>query len=212
MQPTVLPLSFPRSIIMLSTNLILGFQWHFLIVFCQNFCMHFSFPLCGILFCLTFFYIAHINVPLQSSVLVAAWRRVRRTWPSRLGEHRIWDSKIWSWVPRDSYSRMIALARTSSSCKRQTSPLVRDNASRQQTRKCLTVIKIWSWAPDGGLKPRQTGRLTISHNIILTLTLTCSIGISMEIFNWNKYKLETFHLPTSIREPEPKTAVLNLPN
>jgi hypothetical protein len=24
-----------------------------------------------------------------------------RTWPSRLGESRIWDSKMWSWVPRE---------------------------------------------------------------------------------------------------------------
>jgi hypothetical protein len=30
------------------------------------------------------------------------------TWPSRLGESRIWDSRIWSWVPRDSDSRLTA--------------------------------------------------------------------------------------------------------
>jgi hypothetical protein len=66
------------------------------------------------------------------------------TWPSRLGESRIWDSKIWSRVPRDSDQRMIALARTSSNCKRQTRSLVRENAPHQQTRNCLTVIKIWS--------------------------------------------------------------------
>jgi hypothetical protein len=34
-----------------------------------------------------------------------------RTWPSRLGESRIWDSKMWLWVPWDSNLRMTALAR-----------------------------------------------------------------------------------------------------
>jgi hypothetical protein len=34
--------------------------------------------------------------------------------------------------------------------------------------------KNWSPVPDGCLTPRQTGRLTISHNITLTLTLTLS--------------------------------------
>jgi hypothetical protein len=56
-----------------------------------------------------------------------------RTWPSRLGESRIWDSKIWSWVPRYSDLRMTALARTSSNCKRQTRSLVRESAPHQQT-------------------------------------------------------------------------------
>jgi hypothetical protein len=66
------------------------------------------------------------------------------TWSSRLGESQIWDS---------------------SNCKRQTHPLVRDGAPYQQTR---TVIKIWSEAPEGGLIPRQTGRLTIDRNITQT--------------------------------------------
>jgi hypothetical protein len=48
------------------------------------------------------------------------------TWPSRLGEFRMWDSKMWSWSPRDSDLRMTELARTSSNCKRQTYPLVRN--------------------------------------------------------------------------------------
>jgi hypothetical protein len=37
-----------------------------------------------------------------------------------VGEYRIWDSKIWSRVPRESHPRMTALARASSNCKRQT--------------------------------------------------------------------------------------------
>jgi hypothetical protein len=39
---------------------------------------------------------------------------------------------------------MTALTRASSSCKRQTRPLVRESAPHQQTRNCQTVIKIWS--------------------------------------------------------------------
>jgi hypothetical protein len=60
---------------------------------------------------------------------------------------------------------MPALARASNNCKRQTRSLVRDGVPYQQTRNCLTVIEIWSWAPDGCLKPRQTGRLTVDRNI-----------------------------------------------
>jgi hypothetical protein len=63
---------------------------------------------------------------------------------SRLGESRIWDSKIWSWVPRYSDLRMTALARTNSNCKRQTHPLLREDSTHQQTRSCLTVTKISS--------------------------------------------------------------------
>jgi hypothetical protein len=51
------------------------------------------------------------------------------TWPSTLGESRIWGSKMWSWIQRDSDPRMTALARTSSNCKRQTHPLVRENVT-----------------------------------------------------------------------------------
>jgi hypothetical protein len=94
------------------------------------------------------------------------------TWPSRLRESQIWDSKIGSRVPRDSDPRMTALARISSNCKRQTRSLVRESAPHQQTRNCLTAIKIWSSDPDVCLTPRQTGRLTVGRNITLTLTLT----------------------------------------
>jgi hypothetical protein len=64
------------------------------------------------------------------------WRRWK-------GKSRIWDSKIWSRVSGDSDLRMTALARTSSNCKRQTRPLVRESAPQQQTCNYLTVIKIW---------------------------------------------------------------------
>jgi hypothetical protein len=59
--------------------------------------------------------------------------------------------------------------------KRQTGPFVRDGESHQQTRNCLTVIKIWSWAPDGCLTQRQTGRLTVGRNITLPLNLTLTL-------------------------------------
>jgi hypothetical protein len=85
----------------------------------------------------------------------------------RKGKSRIWDSKIWSRVPLDSDPRMTALARTSSNCKQQTHPLVREGAPHQQTRNCLTVIKILSWSPDGLFIPRHTGRLTVGRNVRL---------------------------------------------
>jgi hypothetical protein len=66
---------------------------------------------------------------------------------------------------------MNALASASSNCERQTRPLVREGAAHQQTRKCLTVTKIWSWALGEDLTPRQTGRLTVGRNITLTSTL-----------------------------------------
>jgi hypothetical protein len=62
----------------------------------------------------------------------------------RKGKSRIWDSKIWPRVLRDPDQKMTALTRTSSNCKRQTRPLVREGATTQQTRNCQTIIKIWS--------------------------------------------------------------------
>jgi hypothetical protein len=67
----------------------------------------------------------------------------------RKGKSHIWDSKIWSRVPRDSDTRKTALARASSIYKRQTRPIVREGAPQKQDRNCQTVINIWSWAPDG---------------------------------------------------------------
>jgi hypothetical protein len=64
-------------------------------------------------------------------------------------------------MPQDSDLRMTTMARTNSNCKRQTHPLVRKGAQHQQNSNCLTVTKIWSWAPDGNFTRRQTGRLTV---------------------------------------------------
>jgi hypothetical protein len=43
------------------------------------------------------------------------------------GKSRIWGSKIWLLVPRDSDPRMNVLARASSNCKWQTHPLFRED-------------------------------------------------------------------------------------
>jgi hypothetical protein len=85
----------------------------------------------------------------------------------RKGKSRIWDSKTWSRVPRDSDPKISAPVKASSNCKRQTRPLVRESAPYKQSRNCRTVIKIWSQAPDGCFIPRQTGRLTVVRNIRL---------------------------------------------
>jgi hypothetical protein len=86
--------------------------------------------------------------------------------------------KIWSRDSRDSDPIMTALARTSSNCKQQTRPLVRESAPHVQTRNCMTAIKIWSQAPDGCFIPRQTGRLTVGRNIRLRLS-SCIHGKSV---------------------------------
>jgi hypothetical protein len=80
----------------------------------------------------------------------------RRRWK---GKSRIWDSKIWPRVLRDSDPKITALARASCNCEQQIRPLVREGAPNKKTRNCQTVIKIWLWAPDVCFIPRQTGRL-----------------------------------------------------
>jgi hypothetical protein len=71
---------------------------------------------------------------------------------------------------------MTALARASSSFKRQNCSLVRESAPHEQTHNCLTVTKIWSKAPDVCFIPRQTDWLTdwltVGRNIRLRLRLT----------------------------------------
>jgi hypothetical protein len=54
--------------------------------------------------------------------------------------------------------------------KLQVRPLVRKSAPQHEARKCPTVIKIWSWAPDGVPTPRQIGRLTVGSKITWTWT------------------------------------------
>jgi hypothetical protein len=70
--------------------------------------------------------------------------------------------------------------------KVQTRLLVREGAPHQQTRNWLKNYqrengKNWSRVPNGCLTPRRTGRLTVSRNIILTLTLTFSVRHSYRV-------------------------------
>jgi hypothetical protein len=62
----------------------------------------------------------------------------RRRWK---GKSQIWDSKIWSQVPRDLDPRKIAFARTTNTYKRQTRTLVRKGAPQEQDRNCHTSKK-----------------------------------------------------------------------
>jgi hypothetical protein len=95
------------------------------------------------------------------------------TWPYRLGESRVWDSKICSWVRRDSNLRMTALVRIRSNCKPQTHPLVREGTPHRQTRNCLTLTKIWSWTSG---EAWHQDRLAYWLSVVTTLTLTVTFG------------------------------------
>jgi hypothetical protein len=59
----------------------------------------------------------------------------------------IWDSKIWSQVPRDSDPRKTALTRASSTYKRQTQPLIREGAPQEQDHNCHTSNKDLAVSP-----------------------------------------------------------------
>jgi hypothetical protein len=73
----------------------------------------------------------------------------------RKGKSQIWDSKIWSRVPRDSDPRKTALARPAAYIrKRQARPLIREGAPQKQDRICQTVrnilidwpsVAMWLW-------------------------------------------------------------------
>jgi hypothetical protein len=69
----------------------------------------------------------------------------RRRWK---GKSQIWDSKIWSRVPRTSDPRKTTLSRASSIYKRQTHSLVREGAPQKLDRNYQRVINIWSWTSD----------------------------------------------------------------
>jgi hypothetical protein len=82
----------------------------------------------------------------------------------RKGKSRMWDSKIWSQVPRDLDPRKTTMVRTSSIYKRQTCPLIREGAPQRHDRNRQRVINVW------GSTPRLTDWLTVSRNVILTLS------------------------------------------
>jgi hypothetical protein len=58
----------------------------------------------------------------------------------------------------------------------QTRSLVREGATKLQTRNCINEIsrgkKNWSQVPDGRLTPGQTGRLTVGRKLTATATTT----------------------------------------
>jgi hypothetical protein len=93
------------------------------------------------------------------------------TWSSRTQEVRVWDSKIWFLVSRETYPRMTVLARTSRNCKLQIRLLVWESVPYQQKRTFLAVIKMLSLTSDECLRPKQTGQLSICLTITLILSL-----------------------------------------
>jgi hypothetical protein len=92
----------------------------------------------------------------------------------RRGKSRIWESKIWSWVPRDSDPWMNALASASSNRKWQTRPLVRERVLHQQTSNCQTGIKFRSYPPDECFIAKHIDRLTVGRNMRLKTQLLFS--------------------------------------
>jgi hypothetical protein len=83
------------------------------------------------------------------------------------------DAVSLDWLSWVSANRLITPGCDSG--KWQIRPHIRESAPHQQTCNCLTVIKIWSYAPDGCFIPRETGRQTVGRNIILTLTLVSAV-------------------------------------
>jgi hypothetical protein len=90
------------------------------------------------------------------------------TWPSRLDGFQIWDRKIRS----RGTTRTREWLRWRGPAVIINGRPVLSSESAPNINKPTTVwlIEIWSWAPDGCLTPRQTGRLAVGRNITLTLT------------------------------------------
>jgi hypothetical protein len=99
----------------------------------------------------------------------------------RKGKSQIWESKIWSRVPRGSDPRKTARARTSSIRTKDRPVLSSERAShKKQDRNSQTVINIWLCAPDGARRQDLlTDWPTVSRNVTLTLSTTeLSVGDS----------------------------------
>jgi hypothetical protein len=111
----------------------------------------------------------------------------RRRWK---GKSQIWDTKIWSRVPRELDPRKTTLARASSICKRETRPLIREGAPEKQDRNCQTVINIWSW--DGaGHQDLLTDWPSVA--MWLWLWLQGSWGFSYGVLTSGQRKLKILH-------------------
>jgi hypothetical protein len=107
----------------------------------------------------------------------------------RKRKSQIWDSKIWSRVPRDCNPRKTTLAKASSIYKRQTHPLVREGEPQKQDRNCQRITNIWSWAPYGA---RHQDLLIdwLSVAIYVTLTFFVELVESPGGFSSWEYKNE----------------------
>jgi hypothetical protein len=55
----------------------------------------------------------------------------------------------------------------------------------QRARDSLTVVEIWSWAPDGCCLQGRTGRLTVCRNMRLDSTSSCLRGNEYELKKWS---------------------------
>jgi hypothetical protein len=120
----------------------------------------------------------------------------RRRW--RKGKSHIWDSKIWSRVPRDSDPRKTALARSSSIYRRQTRPLVREGAPQKQDRNCQTVIYIYLGLDT---KTYWLTDWTVSRNVTLTLTLTLKLAV-VEVRNNDNWRSAKEYNGVSLRKED----------
>jgi hypothetical protein len=98
---------------------------------------------------------------------------------SGLGVYRIWHRKIrvWPWVSRDSHARWTALESTSSNCKGQTRPSIRDGVPHPETPNCLLVTMMCAWAQNRDIRPRQIGPMTSGRN--MTQSLIFELWFSM---------------------------------
>jgi hypothetical protein len=56
--------------------------------------------------------------------------------------------------------------------------------AHQHARDCLTVVEVWSWAPDGCFVPGRNGQLTVGHNIRLDSASSCMHGNEYELKKW----------------------------
>jgi hypothetical protein len=117
----------------------------------------------------------------NTSTVTASRRRRRK------GKSQIWDSKIWSRVPRDSDPRKTALAMASSMYKWQTRPIVREGApqKKKQDRNCQTNKST----------PRLTGWQIVSRNVTLTWVqgVQESWGFSCEVLASGQLKRKNLH-------------------
>jgi hypothetical protein len=137
------------------------------------------------------------------------------TWPSRLGESRIWESKIWLWVPRYSNLRVIALARVSSNCKRQGGYYRRTMTERIELKRDLlswvsgvcrqdkltirkpSVVKLlWIWLNRERIKGIQ--RSTREYNWVVEFSSVGSLNSSSGVSSRRDDRVSDSDLRTAV--------------